>query len=89
MHIFTFLSPKHKALEGKDNYGLQEADMAQFDDIIGEVMKKLKDMGVDQTRSSLSLLIMAPKCSPGPTVATLRSGDKKAQSMKAVFARRP
>ncbi|MGB5522933.1 MAG: sulfatase-like hydrolase/transferase, partial [Polyangiales bacterium] len=46
MHIFTFLSPKYKALQGKDNYGLQEAGMAQFDDIIGAVMKKLEAMGV-------------------------------------------
>jgi len=46
MHIFTFLSPKYKALEGKDNYGLEEAGMAQFDDIVGAVMKKLEAMGV-------------------------------------------
>ena len=46
MHIFTFLSPKYKALEGKDNYGLQEAGMAEFDDIVGAVMKKLEEMGV-------------------------------------------
>ncbi len=48
MHIFTFLSPKYAALQGKDNYGLQEAGMAQFDDIVGAVMKKLEDMGVDE-----------------------------------------
>ena len=46
MHIFTFLSPKYKALEGKNNYGLQEAGMAQFDDIVGAVIKKLEKMGV-------------------------------------------
>lgn len=48
MHIFTHLSPKYQALEGQDNYGLQEAGMAQFDDIIGSVMTKLEEMGVDQ-----------------------------------------
>jgi arylsulfatase len=48
MHIFTHLSPKYQALEGKDNYGLQEAGMAEFDDIIGSVMKKLQDMGVEE-----------------------------------------
>ncbi len=48
MHIFTFLSPQYKALEGKDNYGLQEAGMAHFDDIVGAVIKKLEDMGVDE-----------------------------------------
>ena len=48
MHVFTNLSPKYKALLGKDNYGLQEAGMAQFDDIVGSVMTKLKEMGVDE-----------------------------------------
>ena len=48
MHVFTHLSPKYKALLGKDNYGLQEAGMAQFDDIVGSVMTKLKEMGVDE-----------------------------------------
>ena len=49
MHIFTFLSPKYKALEGKDNYGLQEAGMAQFDDIVGSVIAKLEALGIDET----------------------------------------
>ncbi|MGO6996933.1 arylsulfatase [Rhizobium leguminosarum] len=48
MHIFTFLSPKYKALEGQNNYGLQEAGMTEFDDIIGSVMTKLKEMGLDE-----------------------------------------
>ncbi len=48
MHIFTHLSPKYQALEGQDNYGLQEAGMAQFDDIVGSVMSKLTEMGVDR-----------------------------------------
>ena len=47
MHIFTHLNAKYKALEGQDNYGLQEAGMAQFDDIVGAVMTQLEAMGVD------------------------------------------
>lgn len=46
MHMFTHLNAKYKALEGKDNYGLQEAGMAQFDDIVGAVMAQLEDMGI-------------------------------------------
>ena len=46
MHIFTYLSPKYQSLEGKDNYGLQEAGMAQFDDIVGAVMAKLEVLGL-------------------------------------------
>ncbi|PAY15310.1 arylsulfatase [Rhodopirellula sp. SM50] len=47
MHIFTHLNAKYKALEGQDNYGLQEAGMAQFDDIVGSVISKLEEMGID------------------------------------------
>ena len=47
MHVFTFLSPKYAALEGHDNYGLQEAGMAQFDDIVGAVDAKLKQLGIE------------------------------------------
>ena len=46
MHIFTHLNKKYKALEGQDNYGLQEAGMAQFDDIVGAVTAQLEEMGV-------------------------------------------
>ncbi len=46
MHIFTHLNAKYRALEGQDNYGLQEAGMAQFDDIIGSVMAQLEELGV-------------------------------------------
>jgi arylsulfatase len=47
MHVFTYLSPKYEALQTPENgWSLQEAGMAQFDDIIGSVMEKLEDMGV-------------------------------------------
>jgi arylsulfatase len=48
MHVVTHLSPKYEALRNsKNGWSLQEAGMAQVDDIVGDVMKKLKDMGVD------------------------------------------
>ena len=48
MHIVTHLSPKYEALRNsKNGWSIQEAGMAQLDDIVGLVMKKLKDMGVD------------------------------------------
>lgn len=48
MHIVTHLSPKYHAMRTAENgWSMQEAGMAQLDDDIGLVMKKLKDMGVD------------------------------------------
>jgi len=47
MHVFTYLSPEYEALRTPENgWSMQEAGMAQFDDIIGSVMQKLEDMGV-------------------------------------------
>lgn len=46
MHIWTFLSEKYKALMNSEtNYGLEEAGMAQLDDIVGALLKKLEEMG--------------------------------------------
>jgi len=47
MHVFTHLSPKYEKMRTPENgWGVYEAGMAQFDDIIGEVMKKLDEMGI-------------------------------------------
>jgi arylsulfatase A-like enzyme len=47
MHVFTHLSPKYEAMRNSENgWSLQEAGMTQFDDIIGDVMKKLNEMGI-------------------------------------------
>ena len=46
MHVWTFLSPKYKAMMGSQtNYGLEEAGMAQMDDSIGALLKHLDDIG--------------------------------------------
>jgi arylsulfatase len=48
MHVVTHLSPKYEALRNSENgWSEEEAGMAQLDDDVGLVMKKLKDMGVD------------------------------------------
>jgi arylsulfatase A-like enzyme len=42
------LSPKYEAMRSAENgWSIEEAGMAQLDDIVGSVMQKLKDMGVD------------------------------------------
>jgi len=48
MHVVTHLSPKYEALRNSQNgWTIHEAGMAQLDDIVGSVMQKLKDLGVD------------------------------------------
>ena len=48
MHIVTHLSPKYEAMRNSENgWSEEEAGMAQLDDDVGLVMKKLKDMGED------------------------------------------
>ena len=49
MHVVTHLSPKYDALRTPENgWGVEEAGMAQFDDIVGAVMKYLKDNGLEE-----------------------------------------
>jgi arylsulfatase len=46
MHVWTFLSDKYKAMQNSQtNYGLEEAGMAQLDDSVGALLKKIDDMG--------------------------------------------
>jgi arylsulfatase len=48
MHIVTHLSEKYQQMRNsKNGWSIQEAGMAQIDDIVGDVMKKLKELGVD------------------------------------------
>jgi arylsulfatase A-like enzyme len=48
MHVVTHLSEKYEALRTPENgWSIQEAGMAQLDDIVGAVMQKMKDLGID------------------------------------------
>jgi len=48
MHVVTHLSPKYEALRTPENgWSTEEGGMAQLDDIVGGVMQKLKELGVD------------------------------------------
>lgn len=47
MHVFTHLADKYKKMMTPENgWYTEEAGMAQLDDIVGEVMQKLKAMGL-------------------------------------------
>jgi arylsulfatase A-like enzyme len=48
MHVKTHLSKKYNDLRTPENgWSIHEAGMAQLDDVVGAVMKKLKDAGLD------------------------------------------
>jgi arylsulfatase A-like enzyme len=48
MHVVTHLSPKYEAMRNSENgWSMEEAGMAQLDDIVGSVMKYLKDNNLD------------------------------------------
>jgi arylsulfatase len=48
MHVVTHLSDKYQKLRTPENgWSIQEAGMAQLDDIVGAVMQKVKDLGID------------------------------------------
>lgn len=49
MHVVTHLSEKYQALRTPENgWSVQEAGVAQLDDIVGSVMKYLKDNGLEE-----------------------------------------
>jgi arylsulfatase A-like enzyme len=48
MHVVTHLSEKYENMRNSDNgWTIEEAGMAQLDDIVGSVMQKVKDLGID------------------------------------------
>jgi arylsulfatase A-like enzyme len=49
MHVVTHLSPKYQNMRTSENgWSIEEAGMAQLDDIVGSVMQYLKDKGLDK-----------------------------------------
>ena len=48
MHVVTHLAAKYEQRRTADNgWSLEEAGMSQLDDIVGAVMKRVKDLGID------------------------------------------
>ncbi|OJU47179.1 MAG: arylsulfatase, partial [Alphaproteobacteria bacterium 65-37] len=46
MHVWTFLSKKYSSMQNSQTgYGLEEAGMAQLDDCVGALLKKIDDIG--------------------------------------------
>jgi len=47
MHVYTHLAQKYVDLQKTEGYGMEEAGMAQLDDMVGSVMKKLRKSRID------------------------------------------
>jgi arylsulfatase A-like enzyme len=48
MHVVTHLSEKYEKMRNSENgWTIEEAGMAQLDDVVGAVMQKLRDSGID------------------------------------------
>src|SRR5215831_10722016 len=48
MHVITHLSEKYEKMRTPENgWTIEEAGMAQLDDIVGAVMQKVKDLGIE------------------------------------------
>ncbi len=48
MHVVTHLSEKYQKMRTSENgWSIEEAGMAQLDDVVGAVMQKLKDTGLE------------------------------------------
>jgi arylsulfatase A-like enzyme len=46
MHVFTYIPPKYQAMmNANDNYGIEEAGMAQMDDSVGALLKHVEEIG--------------------------------------------
>jgi arylsulfatase A-like enzyme len=85
MHVFTYIPPKYQAMmNAKDNYGLEEAGMAQLDDSVGALLIHVEDIGeADNTIVIFTTDNGAEVCT-WPDGGMTPSGPPKAPFMKAV-----
>ena len=90
MHVVTHLSEKYENMRTPENgWTIEEAGMAQLDDIVGSVMKYLTGtMGLRTTRSSPSPPTTAPRTSLGPMAARRRLPEARVPRLRAAFALR-
>ena len=66
MHIFTHLKPESV---GKTGNGLAADGMVEHDGMVGELLKKLDDLGIADNTIVSTRPTTAPKSSPGRTAA--------------------
>ena len=84
MHVVTHLSEKYENMRTPENgWTIQEAGMAQLDDIVGSVMKYLRDNGLESNTILAFWLGTEPKANLGPMAARRRSPEARGPRLRA------
>ena len=83
MHVWTRLSPQWK---DKSGYGLFADGLMELDWVVGELLKKLDELGIAQNTIVIFTATMARKPSVGPMAATLPSMAKRVRRGKGASA---
>ena len=80
------MDPLKKETDGRTGIGLYPDGMVEHDDMVGELLKKLDELGSPTTPSSCTAPTTAPRKLPGRMAARLLSTAKRAQHGKEVSA---
>jgi arylsulfatase A-like enzyme len=89
MHVVTHLSEKYEKMRTPANgWSIYEAGMAQLDDIVGSVMQRLKDLGIEDNTILVFTTDNGSESFTGRMGAKTRLLARKALCWSAAFARR-
>lgn len=89
MHVVTHLSEKYDSMRTSENsWGIYEAGLAQFDDVVGGVMKKLDDAGLTDNTIIVVTTDNGAENFTWPDGGQTPFAGERGRCSKAVFARR-
>ena len=83
MHIFTHLK---EASKGKTGLGTYPDGMVEHDGHIGQILDKLKELGLDENTIVMYSTDNGAESSAGPTAAPRRSAVRRTRTGKAAIA---
>jgi arylsulfatase A-like enzyme len=87
MHVVTHLSEKYENTRTPENgWTIQEAGMAQLDDIVGSVMKYLRDNGLESNTILAFSTDNGAETLLGPMAARRRSPEARGPRLRAASA---
>ena len=83
MHIYTHLKPES---EGKTGLGIYPDGMVEHDGHVGQILDKLKELGLDDNTIVMYSTDNGAESSPGPMAAPRRSAGRRTRTGKAAIA---